>query len=506
MNKKIIFSSIALSSILITALFHRQALGLNIVIFELLFLLYLVFDKQIKFNSKNILIYGFVLMTSSVFTIITHSVFSYIMHFLALIVFIGILIYPEAKSLISSIGLSISAIIDSQTKFISELSSKDIKGKKIGNYLWRSRIFVIPLFIIFLFIVIYRNSNPIFDELLINISTFISEKFNLIFKDFDFLIIVTLLIALIISNFIFLRNSKSNIITIDANSTNKLIRIRSKIKRIIKPNALKNEYKSGVFLFIILNFILLILSVIEIKWVWFNFEWEGQYLKDFVHQGTYLLILSIIISLGLVLYYFRGNINFYKKNSLLKYLSYIWLFQNAILIISVAIRNYWYIYYFSLAYKRIGVFIFLLLAIYGLYSVFNKVRNKKSNFYLLKTNALVLFMVLTLSSFVNWDSIIADYNFKNSDRAFLHLDYLSTLSDKTLTTLDKDLSELVEINKVQKEKFMFDVDYMSPVEYNELIDKRKILFIQEWEAKSIFSWNLPEYRTYKALKYSSVNP
>jgi hypothetical protein len=63
-----------------------------------------------------------------------------------------------------------------------------------------------------------------------------------------------------------------------------------------------NEYKAGIVLLIALNALLLFVNIIDIKWVWIGFEFEGQYLKEFVHKGTYLLILSIIISIGIVLY------------------------------------------------------------------------------------------------------------------------------------------------------------------------------------------------------------
>ena len=225
-----------------------------------------------------------------------------------------------------------------------------------------------------------------------------------------------------------------------------LKRTNIKKNRFFKFNDLKNEYKAGIFLLIVLNILILILNLIDINWVWFNFKWEGQFLKQFVHEGTYLLILSILISIGLVLFFFRENLNFYSKNRTLKYLSYVWIIQNGILTISVAIRNFYYINYFSLAYKRIGVLLFLILTLYGLYTVFNKVKNKKSNFYLFQYNFSALFILLIVSSIVNWDKVIANYNFKHANKSFLELNYLADFSDKTLPYLDKPLHELEEIN------------------------------------------------------------
>jgi hypothetical protein len=96
-------------------------------------------------------------------------------------------------------------------------------------------------------------------------------------------------------------------------SVDTLQRVRTGKGRIFKFNSLKKEFIAGIFLLLILKSLILVVSSIDIYWVWFNFKWEGQYLKQFVHEGTYLLILSILISIALILFLFRGNHNFYKK-------------------------------------------------------------------------------------------------------------------------------------------------------------------------------------------------
>lgn len=500
MRKKIDLLLVFLSAIIITIFFHRQALGLNLFIFETILFSWFYFSKQYRFRGKNMITLGVGLLITSLFTVLTHSLFSYIINFLTLFIFIGVLIYPEVRSLINSVGISFSNLFNSQIRFLKELTSLNIKGQKFGSFIRKYRIFIIPVIIILLFVLIYRRSNPIFDKLFVKIGEFLQEHLSFIFKDFDSLLIVTFFIGLIISSFIFLRTSNPQIIEIDSSSSTDLKRQRKKNQKNFKVTALRNEYKAGVFLLLVLNAILLLLNVIDINWVWFNFEWEGQYLKQFVHEGTYLLILSILISLALVLYFFRGNINFYSNNKLLRYLSYLWLAQNGVLIISVAIRNFYYINYFSLAYKRIGIIIFLVLTIYGLYTVLIKVRQRKSAFYLFKSNSYAFYIVLVLCSSINWDSLIANYNFKHAGRSFLHLDYLSTLTDKSLPYLDKSLTELTEIDKIQKEKFPFEQKFMTPEAYHLTIKIRKKYFIEKWESKSVLSWNLPEYLAYKKLK------
>lgn len=255
----------------------------------------------------------------------------------------------------------------------------------------------------------------------------------------------------------------------------------------------------------------------DISYVWFNFKWEGQYLKDFVHQGTYLLLVSILVSMILVLYFFRKNLNFYQKNSLLKKLSYAWIFQNAILVFSVGIRNWYYIQYYALAYKRIAIVFFLLLCLFALFTVFFKISKVRSAYFMVRTNVNALIIVLVISSAFNWDRIIAQYNFSKSNSSFVHLNYLATLADSALPYLDHPLEKVQKMNQRQMERFskgsMGSSDesslggsfsyyrrvYLDPLEYVNTINYRKAVFKQKWEAKSWLGWNLAEAEAYDLL-------
>jgi hypothetical protein len=493
-------SVILFSTLIMTAIFHKQALGLNLFFYEILLFAYLFFTKQFRLTNTNEILISAGMLSSSLFTVLTHSIFSYIMNFVAVFIITGVLIYPHAKSVLTSFWLSANHLIKSQIQFLSEISEARIGRSKFGKSIRKVNIFLIPLVIIVVFVWIYRLSNPVFDGFMNDTFLFLEKPFKYLFEDFDFLVLLTFFICLMISNFLLFKTIDAPTIERDMQSDEQLQRKRKKALWGVKSNSLLNEYKAGIFLLMILNIILLILNIIDINWVWFNFKWEGQYLKQFVHEGTYLLILSILISIVMVLYFFRSNLNFYSKNRSLKYLSYVWLAQNGILSISVAIRNFYYIEHFNLAYKRIGVLIFLLLTLYGLFTVFIKVKERKSAFYLFKTNALSLYIVLMISSFINWDSLIARYNFNHADKAFVHLDFLSTLSDKALPYLDKTIPELNKINQIQESDFSFREKFMSPETYHDTINNRKKDFLLSWRSKSILSWNLPEYLAYEKLK------
>ena len=482
-----------------TILFYNHEFGLNLLIFQLFLFLWFTLTKQIKFKSKIQLVTGIGFLLTSFFTVFTHSVFSYFINFLAWLLFIGILNYPRAKSLISGFTIAIISLFKSQELFVSKVFSKKIGNENLGKRIYRSRIFIIPIAIIILFLILYSMANAIFSSLVGDSLLAIEKGINFLFKDIDFLIIFTFLVSLFFSNFFLIRNKNKNIVESDTSTSEALQRNKKKERRYFKLTGLKSEYKSALFLLIVLNFLLLILNGIDINSVWLNFKWEGESLKQFVHDGTYILIFSIIISIALVLYYFRGNLNFFKNNKLLKKLSYIWIFQNGFLAISVGIRNFRYIEHYSLAYKRIGVIIFLLITLYGLYTVAIKIRKKKSSFYLFKVNSLFIYIVLVICSGISWDNYIAKYNFSHYDSSFLHLNYLVTLSNKALPYLDHSLTDLNKMNEIQLKKFSQKESYITPLNYHKKIDARILNFKQEWEEKSILSWNYPEYMAYKKL-------
>jgi hypothetical protein len=254
-----------------------------------------------------------------------------------------------------------------------------------------------------------------------------------------------------------------------------------------------------------LNVLLLIANVLDIKYVWTGFQFDGQYLKQFVHEGTYMLLLSILLGAAIVLYHFRGDLNFHRRNRVVKWLSYAWLAQNMMLALSVGMRNYWYIHYYALAYKRIGVAFFLLALCIGLVLVMIKVRRGRTAHYLLRTNTVAVYCVAVMMALFNWDGIIARYNMAQAGRAFVHLDFLATLSDKALPGLVWSPVELERIAAFNAtliggaERYSRNL-YMTPEAYRERIQQRVRDFLKEYPQRSWKEWNRADAKVYEALK------
>lgn len=488
-----------LSALVLTFLFYKQGIGLNLLLFEVLFIGWLLFSKQLTLNSKlkKITLAGMLL--TGIFTVITYSIYVYVVHFLALFLFIGVLNFEAVKSLFNSFGTSCISFVTSQFVFAQQFFGRSKSGIKVGKVLWRSRIFIIPALIVLIFVTIYSFSNPIFSDYLGAFGEMLQHSINFLYENINLSLVFTFIFCTAISIFLLYRVAVPSVEKREQNASQNLTRNKKRRRRYFKLSALKSEYKAGIFLLVTLNVLLLFLNIFDIYLVWFNFEWDGETLKQFVHEGTYLLIISILISIAVVLYFFRGNLNFFKNNSWLKHLAYAWIVQNAVLAISVAIRNFWYINYFSLAYKRIGVILFLLLVLYGLFTVFRKIKHTKTSFYLFQKNTLALYFILVFSSLVHWDSVIAKYNFAHADSAYLHLEYLSNFSDKALPHLTKTKETLDGTYAFQQEKYSEAYFTMNHETYVKKIETRNGLFSKKWEDKNFLSWNLAEYLAYQEL-------
>jgi Domain of unknown function (DUF4173) len=486
-----------ISAIVFTLLFYNNTLGLNLLIYEVIVFALLFLTKQYRPGNINGYTISVLYFISAFGTVISHSLFAYVINFILFVVFIGFTAYPYARSFITSLNIAIVNILNAQTAFVRHLAQERLKGGSFLGFIWQLRITAIPLIIITVFILLYKLSNPVFNNLINTTVNYIDEYLYNLLHNIDAAIIGVFCAGLAVNIFVWFNISNSRLINIDKNAPVVLLRQRSRQIFSGVPIALKNEYKAAVFLLATLNIVILILNIIDIKWIWFRSIWEKHYLMQFVHEGTYLLILSILISVAIVLYYFRRNLNFYSNSKLLKILSYVWLAQNGIMVMSVAIRNYRYIEYFALAYKRIGVFVFLLLVLYGLYTVLLKVKYRKTAFYLFTTNAKALLVVLVLASVLNWDVLIAKYNFSHADKASIHLNFMASLSDNALHELDRSLEEVERMNIFDKGEYRY---YLNPQEYCNNIYYRKTIFKADWEKKNWLEWNWAEYVAYSKLK------
>ena len=199
---------------------------------------------------------------------------------------------------------------------------------------------------------------------------------------------------------------------------------------------LRKEFVAAAAVFGLVNVLLLAVNAIDIGWLWFGFVPKpGFDLAQFVHEGTYVLIFSILLAMGIVLWFFRRNLNFYQPGlRALRWGATVWVLQNAVLAISVGLRNYYYVLHCGLAYKRIGVCFFLLLVFFGLGTVLLKIWQRRSAYSLVRLNSLAAYAALLLLAAGNWEGWIANYNLQARFRS-IDIGFLLDMPGRVLPTL-----------------------------------------------------------------------
>jgi len=188
---------------------------------------------------------------------------------------------------------------------------------------------------------------------------------------------------------------------------------------------LRKEWLAAVASFGLLNALLAVVNAVDVRWLWLGFRpARGFDMKQFVHEGTYVLIFSILLAAGIMMWFFRRNLNFYRPGlPWLRWGATLWVAQNAFLALSVGLRNYYYILYMGLAYKRIGVMAFLLLTLFGLGTLLLKIWQRRTLFALVRLNSWAAYAVLLALGLGNWEIWMARYNlqarFERIDISFL---------------------------------------------------------------------------------------
>ncbi|MEA1874103.1 MAG: DUF4153 domain-containing protein [Bacteroidota bacterium] len=499
MKRSIPFWILFIGAILFAVFFHMKPAGLNLLLFNGFILGVWLCFRRINFQNFHHVILTIGMLLSAVFSVFTNSELAIFMNYLSMILLSGAVVFPETRSIVYLIGIKVLNVFYGFQEFFLRLRRVDEKPGKFRK-LWKwLKILVIPIAIILIFVAIYRGGSPWFDDMAGNFFESIGNVLTLIFGEIDWWWIATAFMGWLFLVFLLLGKANNDIVKSEIKSKDILFRNRSNRVYRGRKTGLKAEYRGALFLLIGLNLILLLVNSLDVINVWFGFEWEGEYLKQFVHEGTWLLIFSILISIAIILFYFRRNLNFYPKNKTLKIVAYVWLIQNIVLAVSVLIRNMHYIDYFNLAYKRIGVIFFILAVIVGVITVIIKIHNQKTAFFLLRYNALSIYLIFLTMSFFNWDVIIARYNFGYSETAFVHYDYMVRLDEKALPWLEKEKEELQEIDAMQTQQFDFAVNYMSSELYYSRIQEEIDAFVETYPERHWLSWNYADYRAYKML-------
>ncbi|GGE95572.1 DUF4153 domain-containing protein [Hymenobacter cavernae] len=384
-----------------------------------------------------------------------------------------------------------------------------VRLKRVWFY---SRLLLVPVGLLVLFHVLFSVANPRYDALAARFFTVLGEWLAQVFEQISvphllfFLLGLALTAsALIIVPIHFFADHESRFGEFVRRQRDRVasfaVRRPDFSAKPFHLLDLRKEYLAALAVFGLVNVLLLVENLVDITWIWFGFVPEkGFNLTQFVHEGTYVLILSILVAMGIVLWFFRRNLNFYAPG--LRWLrlgATVWVVQNAVLAVSVGLRNYYYILHMGLAYKRIGVYGFLLLTLFGLGTILLKIWQRRSAYSLVRLNALAAYGVLLLLAGGNWENWITRYNLQSRFDT-LDLGFLLNMPGRMLPELMEKQAVLTQIPHLLQDTPSGTVDFISAQNAQRLLDQRVATWLHEYETeRSWKSWTYADAQAYETL-------
>lgn len=495
---------ILLAAIVFDRLFWQQSIGVNLALFAILVAVLHVVELGWRGLSAPARVAMLGALVAAVMVVVHGSIIATVACITSIGVTTAFCMVPSMRSIahagaqwIMNLGAAPLGLLESMPKLSPDGSAV--------NRGWRTaRIALLPMIVMIVFFLLYSGGNSRFNSLtagfLGDLFTWLGDVLEELFTPH----VIFLLFGLAVSASLLLRSLGPWFAEREATFRDGLERVRvrrPKWMHALDMGALDREHWMAVVLLSLVNGLLLVVNAIDVHWIWFGFTVEpGMSLKEFVHEGMWLLIISMLLSMGILLRLFRRNLNFHPRRNILVLLASAWLIQNFILGISVFLRNYHYIGFHGLAYRRIGVIVFLALVLVGLITLFIKVRTKRSFFHLLRVNGWAAFVMMTVLACVDWDSTIVRYNLGHWNQGQIDVDNYLAMSDKVLPLLFADRDRVREQMHKHMENEVRWVESLDPSDFDRRLEQRRSEFMERYASQDWQSWTYADERTEQALE------
>lgn len=485
---------IIVGGVLFAYLFYKQAAGLNYLVYTLFVVAGLLLSNPKNITNKRWWLSIAALAVSLCGMVLYGSTVAWVAVLFSLLLIAGYSSNARASAVLNFIQSSLAVPLSVPNFFrqnhIAAENKRRATGKKTSS---NGFVYIIIICIFILFVLLYSASSTAFSELL--------KQINFSFISFGW--VMCALLGIFVS-YALLKGRRFKFL--DREETKWGLPLLAPLHPLEGEQAEKNtvENKAGTLLLVLLNILLLVVNSSDIAFLAGGIS-ANQNLNysEMVHQGIGALIFSILIAVGIILYFFRGKLNFDEKAKTLQVLALVWMLQNLLLTATGAYKNLLYIdIEDGLTYKRVGVFFYLLLASIGLLFTAVKVYTKKPNWYLVRVNFTAFFIVLIASSPVDWDVVITSYNIKQAAQKNEDpdIEYLLRLSNRNLPLIEEWMNKAAADPKTLRQYKAW--------EYNSLAEKftnKSVLFNEKYAQKGWQSWNLTDHNNYEYLKGLNYN-
>lgn len=410
-----------LTALCFSILFYQQGVGLNYFLFGMTMIgISLYFDKSL-IHSQHWSIASFGVLLSTFFAMYYGNDLTISVSIISVLILqtlskwrsssFFVALFAGALSVFGSPFFMIRGRMDAHA-----VNVKKPKSKK-RNYN-KGIAFILVMAVLIVFLQLYSSISPVFAE-------FVERSFDIIGWGWFFF---TLFALIILYTFFFPPRLLRKMMHAEQNLANIILQKEVDNKNVFWGASInfQSERFSAMLLFGLLNILLLILIATDVNYLFIESALPyGLSYAEYIHSGVGAVIASIVLAILLIVFYYRGKLNFDKQSKGIKGLTYIWIALNIALVILTMVKNQLYIDAYALTYKRIGVFYYLALAIIGLLSTSYKLYAKKSTWYLFKSNVFIFYIVLVASCTVNWNVFLTKYNMQhNSQSDYIYLTHL----------------------------------------------------------------------------------
>jgi hypothetical protein len=217
-----------------------------------------------------------------------------------------------------------------------------------------------------------------------------------------------------------------------------------------------------------------------------NFLWaggtlpEGVTYAEYAHRGAYPLVLTALLAAAFVLIAMR-RASALNQDRAIRWLIYLWLLQNMVLVFASIWRTNIYVAEYSLTYLRLSALLWMGLVLLGLIYIVLKIVLSKSSRWLIGVNLATAFTLLYATCFVDLGRFIADYNVAHCREMqgsgyVLDMAYLRRIGPSALPALHRLERHATEQNLPRPLNLNWTIEYLAKSLDEELADWRRWTF------------------------------
>jgi hypothetical protein len=165
---------------------------------------------------------------------------------------------------------------------------------------------------------------------------------------------------------------------------------------------------------VLFNALFAMQTIMDMSYLWGGIALpHGMSYATYAQRGAYPLMCTTLLAAAFVLIIYRNEKQQPTPSSITA-LVYIWVGQNIFLIVSSIMRTQLYVEQYSLTYLRLSALIWMGLVACGLVLIVLRIHMRKSNLWLLNSNAALTLLTLYICCFLPLGQFIAHYNVRHS--------------------------------------------------------------------------------------------